>query len=76
MQLIPKQPAAKLSELFRNTFRSVRHRNYRLFFFGQCISLIGTWLQNTALAWLVYTITKDSRVLGHSNCYRTLGKQT
>src|SRR5205085_5997744 len=64
MQLIPKQPAAKLSELFRNTFRSVRHRNYRLFFFGQCVSLIGTWLQNTALAWLVYTITKDSRALG------------
>jgi len=57
-------PVAKFSDLFRTTFRSIRHRNYRLFFLGQCISLIGTWLQNTALAWLVYTITKDSRALG------------
>ena len=54
----------KLSDLVRTTFRSMRHRNYRLFFFGQCISLIGTWLQNTALAWLVYSITRDSRALG------------
>jgi MFS family permease len=53
-----------LTNVFRSTFSSIRHRNYRLFFFGQCISLIGTWLQNTALAWLVYSITKDSRALG------------
>lgn len=46
------------------TFRSVRHRNYRLFFVGQSVSLIGTWLQNTALAWLVYSLTHDSRALG------------
>src|SRR5687767_5777204 len=46
------------------TFRSVRHRNYRLFFMGQSVSLIGTWLQNTALSWLVYSITQDSRALG------------
>ncbi len=62
MQLSPS--IDKFSELFRTTFSSIRHRNYRLFFFGQCISLIGTWLQNTALAWLVYTITRDSRALG------------
>ena len=57
-------PIAKFSDIFRTTFRSIRHRNYRLFFFGQCVSLIGTWLQNTALAWLVYSITRDSRALG------------
>jgi MFS family permease len=57
-------PIEKFSDLFRTTFRSIRHRNYRLFFLGQCVSLIGTWLQNTALAWLVYSITKDSRALG------------
>src|SRR5439155_18961240 len=51
-------------DIFLSTFRSIRHRNYRLFFSGQCISLIGTWLQNTALAWLVYQITRDSRALG------------
>jgi MFS family permease len=50
--------------LLSGTFRSLRHRNYRLFFFGQLISLIGTWLQNTALAWLVWSITKDSMTLG------------
>ena len=52
------------SDIFLSTFRSIRHRNYRLFFFGQSVSLVGTWLQNTALAWLVYDITRDSRILG------------
>ena len=46
------------------TFRSLRHRNYRLFFFGQFISVIGTWLQNTALGWLIWSITKSSMMLG------------
>ncbi len=50
--------------LLSGTFRSLRHRNYRLFFFGQLISLIGTWLQNTALAWLVYSLTKNAMTLG------------
>ena len=36
------------------TFRSLRrHRNYRIFFTGQLVSLAGTWMQNVALAWLV-----------------------
>jgi MFS family permease len=38
-----------VSGFFSDTFRSLRHRNYRLFFWGQLVSLIGTWLQNTAL---------------------------
>ncbi|MDP4200056.1 MAG: MFS transporter [Bacteroidota bacterium] len=50
--------------LLSGTFRSLRHPNYRLFFFGQLISLIGTWLQNTALAWLVYSLTKNAMTLG------------
>lgn len=54
----------RVSGGIKQTFRSLRHRNYRLFFTGQCISLIGTWLQSTALAWLVYSITRDSRALG------------
>jgi hypothetical protein len=33
----------------RKAFRALRHRNYRLFFFGQLISLVGTWMQTTAL---------------------------
>ena len=50
--------------LLSGTFRSLRHRNYRLFFFGQLISMIGTWLQNTALSWLVWSITHDSMTMG------------
>jgi MFS family permease len=42
------------------TFRSLRHRNYRLYFFGQLISLVGTWMQTTALMWLVFLLTGKS----------------
>ena len=45
-------------------FRALRHRNYRLFFCGQIISLIGTWMQSIAQAWLVYRLTKSSLLLG------------
>jgi MFS family permease len=45
-------------------FRALRHRNYRLFFCGQIVSLIGTWMQNIAQAWLVYRLTKSSLLLG------------
>ena len=39
------------------TFRALRHRNYRLWFGGQGISLIGTWMQNVAMQVLVYRMT-------------------
>ncbi len=45
-------------------FRSLRHRNYRLFFFGQLVSLIGTWMQNIGQAWLVYQLTHSPVWLG------------
>src|SRR2546429_3487578 len=45
---------------FAGTFRSLRHRNYRLYFFGQLISLTGSWVQTTALMWLVYELTQQS----------------
>ncbi len=44
--------------------RALRHRNYRLFFFGQGFSLIGTWMQQTALGWLVFKITGSEILLG------------
>jgi MFS family permease len=44
--------------------RSLRHRNFQLFFSGQMISLIGTWMQTVAQAWLVYRITGSSLLLG------------
>jgi MFS family permease len=45
-------------------FRSLKHRNYRLFFGGQSISLIGTWMQRVAMAWLVYRLSNSALVLG------------
>ncbi|WP_125152353.1 MFS transporter [Clostridium rectalis] len=49
---------------FKNTFPALTHKNFRYFWFGQCISLIGTWMQKTAQAWLVYSLTKSSFLLG------------
>jgi len=46
------------------TFKSLHHRNYRLFFTGQIFSLIGTWMQSMAQAWLVYQLTYSSVWLG------------
>jgi MFS family permease len=46
------------------TFAALGHRNYRLFFFGQLVSLIGTWMQNVAQAWLVYELTHSPFKLG------------
>ena len=45
-------------------FRALRYRNYRLFFSGQIISLIGTWMQSVAQSWLVYRLTGSSLLLG------------
>jgi len=44
--------------------RALRHRNYRLFFAGQSLSLIGTWLTRVATAWLVYRLTHSAFLLG------------
>jgi MFS family permease len=44
--------------------RSLRHRNFRLFFTGQSISLVGTWLTRVATSWLVYRLSHSALVLG------------
>src|SRR3989440_3100349 len=49
---------------WRHTFRALRHRNYRLFFWGQLVSLTGTWMQQTAMSWYVYQITNSKFLLG------------
>ncbi len=48
----------------KNTFRAFRNPNYSLFFGGQSLSLIGTWMQRTGVSWLVYTMTHSSFMLG------------
>jgi MFS family permease len=49
---------------FKEILRSLKYRNYRLFFAGQSISLIGTWMQQIALSWLVYHLTNSALLLG------------
>ncbi len=44
--------------------RALRYRNFQLFFSGQLISLVGTWMQSVAQAWLVYRITGSPLLLG------------
>ena len=49
---------------YSHAWRALRHRNFRLFFGGQTISLIGTWMTRIATAWLVYRLTKSALLLG------------
>jgi len=53
-----------LPEFVKQTVRALQHRNYRLFFTGQSISLIGTWMQQIARGWLVYRLTDSAFLLG------------
>ncbi|HKW77353.1 MAG TPA: MFS transporter, partial [Terriglobales bacterium] len=56
----PNEESAGLKFLFR----ALRHRNYRLFFGGQSISLIGTWMTRIATSWLVFRLTHSAMMLG------------
>jgi MFS family permease len=58
--IVEKQPAHSLLR----TFIALRHRNFRLFWFGQMISLIGTWMQTIGQAWLVLSLTHSAWMLG------------
>src|SRR5512147_3250404 len=49
---------------WRDTFAALKHRNFRLFFAGQLVSLTGSWIQNTAQGWLVYQLTGSKVLLG------------
>src|SRR5688500_7546635 len=57
----PVQP----STLAQRTFAALRHPNYRLWFFGQLVSLIGTWMQITAQSFLVFELTHSAAYLGY-----------
>jgi len=57
---VPVSPPTRVP----HTFRALRHRNFRLFIGGQIISLVGTWMQNTAQSWLVYRLTHSEMLLG------------
>jgi len=48
------------TKMIRSGFPALQHRNFRLFWFGQCISLIGSWMQNIGQAWLVLELTHSA----------------
>ena len=58
--MLGKQPMNQ----FKATLRALRSRNYQLFFGGQGVSLMGTWMQQTAMSWLVYRLTGSAMILG------------
>ena len=49
---------------FGPNFRALRHRNFRLYFFGQMISLVGSWMQSVAQGWLMHRLTSSAFMLG------------
>lgn len=57
-------PQPELLTGLAQAFRALRHRNFRLFVTGQIVSLVGTWMQNVAQAWLVYRLTHSELLLG------------
>ena len=54
----------KKGTLIRHLLRALRSRNYRLFVAGQSVSLVGTWMQQVAMSWLVYRLTNSAMLLG------------
>jgi len=59
----------KVSKNIKFMLRALEHRNYRLFFSGQAISTIGTWMQTIAMNWLVYRLTDSAVMLGALNFF-------
>jgi MFS family permease len=62
--LLAEEAASAPPKRFQQTFRALRNRNYRLYYYGQMISLSGTWMQTIAQAWLVLQITNSKIALG------------
>src|SRR5215469_781059 len=60
----PASPRSRVA----TAVRALRHRNFQLFFGGQLISLIGTWMQTVAQSWLVYRLTVSTLLLGTLGC--------
>jgi len=68
----PPPPPAGARRSWRGTFASLKIPNYRLYFAGQSVSLVGTWMQMTAQAWLVLTLTHSATALGLVVALQTL----
>ena len=57
---LPESAWSRLPE----SLRALRHRNFRVYFLGQAVSILGSWVQQVAMAWLVYRLTGSSELLG------------
>ncbi len=55
---------SRIGSKFAHMWRALAHRNFRLFFYGQSISLVGTWMTRIATGWLVYRLTGSALMLG------------
>jgi MFS family permease len=55
---------ATLRAQLRTSFRALQHRNYRLYWTGQLVSLVGTWMQSVAQGWLMHRLTSSALMLG------------
>ena len=64
MKFVNNTTTTSLFGGIKDILRSLRHRNYRLFFMGQGVSLIGTWMQSVAMSWLAYRMTNSPLFLG------------
>ncbi len=60
----PGSPPSTANGSLSHAWRALRHRNFKLFFFGQSISVIGTWMTRLATSWLVYRMTHSALLLG------------
>lgn len=58
--------------MWTETFAALRHRNFRLFYCGQTVSLLGSWMQSVALSWLVLVLTNSALFLGVVGALQTL----
>ncbi len=61
---IPDVEAKDVEDKISHAWRALRHRNFKLFFFGQSISVIGSWMTRLATTWLVYRLTHSALLLG------------
>src|SRR5262245_35544995 len=57
-------PSSPLREELAMRFRALRHRNFRIFWTGQFVSVVGTWMQSVAQGWLMHRLTSSPLMLG------------
>src|SRR5438094_4488646 len=70
--LLASMALANPRAYLRSTFRALHHRNFRLYWLGQLISLVGTWMQSVAQGWLMHRLTSSPFMLGLLGCAQFL----